>query len=84
MILSEPLKGEDVLYIDAMVSGYDSIGKKRFFPPSICLRDANNQKFYLSFENLRKILMSVDYDVNQKRVRKHLIPLLKQNDTIQP
>jgi len=69
MILPKQFKGKEAKHVNPLVSR-----TRRNF---LCLVDEHGQKFYLSWDNLKKILESTDFDVDQKRIRKHLIPLLQ-------
>lgn len=77
MILPEPFKGVEVLYVDPLISDIRTGRPKR---PFIRIKNQYGNKFYLSWENLQKVLSSIDYDVDKKRVRHHLIPLIKPKE----
>ncbi len=72
MILEQPLKGDAVKIVVPLTS--------RRYKPMLCLLDAQGEKHFISWENLMKILNSVDYDIDKKRIRKHLIPLIKDKE----
>jgi hypothetical protein len=69
MILEHPIKG-GIIEAKPLISS----NNKRYKP---CLRiiDKNGDTYYLSWENLTKALNIVGFDVDKKRVRKHLIPV---------
>lgn len=76
MIQKEPLKGDKIDIVAVL------IGKNKRIKPVLHIIDNQGQRYYLSWENLQKILGGLDFDVDQKRIRKHLIPMIK-NETLE-
>lgn len=72
MILKEPFKGKEIVESYAYMS---RSGKR--FPSVLRVTACNGEVFYLSWNNLNKILGMMEFDVQKKRVRKHLIPLIE-------
>lgn len=72
MILEKPLKGGIV-----EVRSLTNSNMKRY-KPVMCLTDAQGQRYYLSWENLTKLINEISFDIDQKKIRKHLIPLTNE------